>query len=100
MSSNGEIDDLTAPYGRQSRRPSNESNKYGTNPNHTPTKQTITPQKQSADSGVDSRYSVSPPDNRPTTFSNRLRSNGQVENSLGHETATKERTNTGNICNI
>jgi hypothetical protein len=109
MSSNGELDELNVPPSRQSRRPSNESAKYGTGTNQTPTKSTLTPQKNSGDSGVDSRYSTSPPDliqqQRTSTLSTRLRSiasNAQVDTPLGHETTTtsttvKERTHNGKI---
>jgi hypothetical protein len=108
MSSNGELDELNVPPSRLSRRPSNESTKYGTGTNQTPTKTTVTPQKHSLDSGVDIRYSISPPDlihqQRASTLSTRLRStvpNAQVDTPLGHETTTttttKERTNNGKI---
>jgi len=102
MSSNGELDELIVPPSRQSRRPSNESNKYGTGANQTLTKQIITSQKTSGDSGVDSRYSASPPDanqqQRVLGVSSRIRSTVpkvHVETSPVHETTTKERTNTG-----
>jgi len=110
MSSNGELDELHIPHSRLSRRPSNESNKYGTGPNQTPTKSTLTPLKHSGDSGVDSRYSASPPDmiyqQRVSNLSNRVRStvpNVQLDSPLGHETTTtattttKERINNGKI---
>jgi hypothetical protein len=100
MNSNGEIDQLTVPASRQSRRPSNESNRNGTSTYQTPTKQTITPQKYSGDSGVDSRYSASPADiNQQTThLSTKLRSavpNAQIQTPYVHETITKERINNG-----
>ncbi len=107
MSSNGEIDELIVPNGRQSRRPSNESSKHGIGTNQTSTKQTIT-QKQSVDSGLDSRYSTSLPDTNPqqqriTGLSNKLRSsvpNVQAETSPVHEPITKERTNAGKTINL
>jgi hypothetical protein len=100
MNSNGEIDQLTAPPSRQNRRTSNESNRNGgTSANQTPTKQTLTPQKYSGDSGVDSRYSMSPADiNHQQHTSTKLRSaipNVHNQTPLVHETITKERTNNG-----
>lgn len=108
MSSNGDLDELNAPPSRQSRRPSNESGKYGltTTNTQTPPKLTITPQKHSGDSGVESRYSSNSPDayqqqqQRASVLSNRVRPtapNMKVESPLAHETPTKERTNAGNV---
>ncbi len=94
ISSNGETDELIISPSRQSRRPSIESNKYGTVTNQIPTKQ-----KHSVDSGVDSRYSSSPPDAyQQQRISHRFRSNlsnVQIETPLVNETITKERANAG-----
>ncbi len=102
MNSYGELDELIISPSRESRRPSNESSKYGIGTNQTPTKQIITPQKNSGDSGVDSRHSASSPDTnqqqRVFGLSNRIRStvpNVHGETSPVYETTTKERTNTG-----
>lgn len=99
MSSNGDMDDLTKPAIHQSRRPSNDSNRYGITANQ-PTMRTIfVAPKYSGDSGVDSRHSASPPDTnqqvRTANPSTKLRSNVQTETSPLYETATKERTHNG-----
>ena len=102
MSSNGGIDELMLPLSRQSRRTSNENNKYGIGNNPMNTKETIVPQKSSIDSAADNRCLISPRDNnqqhRTLALSSRLRPsvpNAQVEPPLVHETLTKERTSTG-----
>ncbi|CAF3765080.1 unnamed protein product [Rotaria sordida] len=110
MTSNGDIDELILPSSHQSRRPTNESNKYGTGNNQTTTiKETIPSQKHSIDNGGDNRYSINPYDNNQqqqqqqqhgSILSNRIRSavpNVHVEVPYGNETITKERTNTGQL---
>ena len=102
ISSTGDFDELNKLGSHQSRRASNDSNKYGiTTTNPTPTKAITVLPKHSGDSGVDIRYSASPPDVnqqvRSSNFPTRLRSNIQTETVPIHEpiTTTKERTHNG-----
>jgi hypothetical protein len=99
MSSNGDMDELIKPPSHQSRRPSNDSNRYGIPTNQIPMKTIFVAPKYSGDSGVDSRYSASPPDTnqqvRTLNPSTKFRSNVQTETIPLHETTTKERTQNG-----
>ena len=99
MSSNGDMDDLMKPASHQSRRPSNDSNRYGITANQTPMRTIFVAPKYSGDSGVDSRFSASPPDTnqqvRTPNPSTKFRSNVQTETIPLHETITKERTHNG-----
>jgi len=70
--------------------------------NENTTKQTIVPQKQSGDSGIDIRFSSSSGDinqqQRALGMSARLRTNvpqAHVESPLVQDTMTRERTNIG-----
>lgn len=104
LSPNGEMEDLTKPVSHQSRRPSNDSNRYGITANQTPMKTIYVAPKYSGDSGVDTRYSASPPDTnhqvRTSNPSAKFRSNVQTETNPQHETTTKERTHNGNTITL
>jgi hypothetical protein len=85
------------PPSRRSQRPHR-----GNGINQNTTKQTIVPQKQSGDSGIDIRFSSSSGDTnqqqRALGMSARLRTNVpqvHVESPLVQDTMTKERTNIG-----
>ncbi|UJR21245.1 hypothetical protein I4U23_024340 [Adineta vaga] len=105
VGSNGDITELKITSSRRSRPLSTENSRRKVDTNHVPTKQiNVTPQKQSVDSRIDSRYSTNRPETahqqRTPLHSARVRlnvPNVHVESPLMNEMLTKEQTNTGSI---
>ncbi len=102
VSTNGDYEEMINPNPVPPSRRSQRLHK-GNGTNQNPTKQTIVPQKQSGDSGIDIRFSSSSGDTNQQQrtlgiSSSRLRTNmphAHVESPLVEETVTKERTNLG-----
>jgi hypothetical protein len=99
-STQGGVEDMTSAYvvppSRRSQRP-NKGNEI----NQNTTKQTVVPQKQLGDNGVDTRFSTSSADtNQQQRTSTRLRTNVpqvHAESPPTHDTSPKERTNLGKL---
>jgi hypothetical protein len=101
MSTNDEIEAMSFPSPVPPSRRSQRPNKGG-GVNQNTTKQTISPHKQSGDSGLDIRFSNGSGDTnqhqRALGVSARLRTNAQqvhLESPAIQETVTKERTTPG-----
>ncbi|CAF0873678.1 unnamed protein product [Adineta ricciae] len=103
MGSNGDLNELRITSSRRSRPLSTESGRRGIDTPHVITKQiNVTPQKQSIDNGIDSRYATHRSETvrqqQTPLHSARVRlnvPNVHVESPLMHEVLTKEQGSTG-----